>query len=234
MSSQDSNKSTAPGQRPQWRPSTSRLAVIIASALVGLALMIGAAPLDGWWQSVLIELGASVLLLAPLAYIEDFLRRSLGELNATLRSSVVGLSAVRNLLPSGERRTAIFDELLTAVIDRARDGDFPTTQIGALLDGDSDDRTVALAAMTGNPSLVDGAAVLRSIRRPGSANEQYYALCAASAAWSTQLGTDQQARIIVAIDDDDHRRGWIKEDPHRQQIAARLRATPPSPASQNP
>ncbi|MGM0724601.1 MAG: hypothetical protein ACQEXM_29520 [Actinomycetota bacterium] len=233
MSSQDSSKSTAPGQRPQWRPSTSRLAVIIASALVGLALMIGAAPLDGWWQSVLIELGASVLLLAPLAYIEDFLRRSLGELNATLRSSVVGLSAVRNLLPSGERRTAIFDQLLTAVIDRARDGDFPTTQIGALLDGDSDDRTVALAAMTGNPSLVDGAAVLRSIRRPGSANEQYYALRAASAAWSTQLGTDQQARILVAIDDD-HRRGWIKEDPHRQQIAARLRATPPPPASRNP
>ncbi|MFG1635409.1 hypothetical protein ACGFKX_11295 [Pseudonocardia alni] len=205
--------------------------MIIASALVGLALIIGSALLDGWWQSVLIELGASVLLLAPLAYIEDFLRRSLGELNATLRSSVVGLSAVRNLLPAGKPRTAIFDELLRAVIDRARDGDFPTTQIRALLDGDSDDRTVALAAMTGNPSLIDGAAVLRSIRRPGSANEQYYALRAASAAWSTQLGTDQQTRILAAIDDDNHRQGWIEGDPHRQEIAARLRAAPPPSVS---
>ena len=230
MSSQDSIGTTAPDRRSRWRPSRSRLLVIVASVLVGLGLMLGAAPLDGWWQSVLIEIGASVLLLAPLAYIEDFLRRSLGELNATLRSSVVGLSAVRNLLPSGERRTAIFDELLAAVIERAHDGEFPATQLGTLLEGDSDDRTVALAAMIGNPSLVDGAAVLRSIRRPGSANEQYYALRAASAAWPTQLGTDQRTRILAAIDDD-HKRGWIAGDPHRQGIAARLRETPPPPGS---
>lgn len=231
MSSQDSIRTPATDRRPPWWPSASRLVVIVASVLVGLALMIGAAPLDGWWQSVLIEIGASVLLLAPLAYIEDFLRRSLGELDATLRSSVVGLSAVRNLLPSGERRTAIFDELLTAVIDRADDGEFPATQIGPLLEGDSDDRTVALAAMVGDPSLVDGAAVLRSVRRPGSANEQYYALRAASAAWPTQLDTDQRTRILAAIDDDNHRRGWIAGDPHRQGIAARLRAAPPPPVS---
>jgi hypothetical protein len=230
MHSQDSSGAPAADRRPT-RPSTSRLVVIVASVLVGLGLMIGAAPLDGWWQSVLIEVGASVLLLAPLAYIEDFLRRSLGEINASLRSSVAGLSAVRNLLPSDERRTAIFDELLEAVIDRARDGEFPAAQIRTLLRGDSDDRTVALAAMIGSTSFVEGAAVIRSIRRPDSANEQYYALRAASAAWSSQLDADQRTRILAAIDDDNRTRGWIARDPHRQQIAARLQAASSMPAS---
>lgn len=203
--------------------------MIAASILVGLGLMIGAIPLDGWWQSVLIDVGASVLLLAPLAYIEDFLRQSLAELNATLRSSVAGLSAIRTLLPPGYPRTMLFDSLLAAVVERAAEGEFPATQISTLLGGDGDDRTVALAAMVGNPALVDGAAVIRSIRRPAFGNEQYYALHAAYTAGESPLSSNQRTRILAAIDEDDRTRGWIAQDPHREQIAARLRATPPPP-----
>ena len=53
------------------------------------------------------------------------LRRSLGEINTALRSSVTGLSAVRELLPYGARRTAVFDELLEGIQERAADGEFP-------------------------------------------------------------------------------------------------------------
>ncbi|MDQ4115772.1 MAG: hypothetical protein M3235_02295 [Actinomycetota bacterium] len=172
----------------------------------------------------MIEIGASILLLAPLAYIEDFLRQSFGEINAALRSSVAGLSAVRELLPPGARRTAVFDELLEGVRERAADGEFPQTQITALVSGDGDDRTVALAAMVGAPSSADGAAILGSIRRPGSGNEQYYALLAADAAWERVLTVDERARILEAIDKDDRDRQWISGDPNRKQLADALRA----------
>ncbi|MBC3191034.1 hypothetical protein H7X46_08160 [Pseudonocardia sp. C8] len=231
MSSRDSYSSSAASRRVPWRPSASRLVVIAASVLAGVGLMLGAAPLDGWWQSVLVEVGASVLLLAPLAYIEDYLRRSLGELNATLQSSATGLSAVRRLVPSAQRRAAVFDALLAAVEAGANAGEFTATQISTLLDGGSEDRTVALAAMAGNASLADGAAIVRSIRSSASGNEQFYALRAADAGWA-QLRTEHRTRILAAIDEDDRTRRWIADDPHRQRIAARLRAPPPPQPSE--
>lgn len=206
--------------------------MIVASVVVGLGLMIGAAPLgDGWWASVLIEVGASVLLLAPLTYIEGFLRRSLDDLNVSLRSSAAGVSAFRNLLPPGPRRTKLFDELLGAVGARAAAGEFPADQIGILLRGDGDDRTVALAAMAGAPSLVDGPGILRSIRCSENGNEQFYALRAAKAGWATWLADGQRARILEAIDEDYRTRRWIVNDPHRQNLAQALRKAPAPPSS---
>ncbi|MFP5020790.1 hypothetical protein [Pseudonocardia phyllosphaerae] len=201
------------------------LSLVLGIALVVSALAIGAESLDGWSQSVLIELGTAVLLVAPLTWAEGRIQRSLGELDATLKSSVSGLSAIRNILPAGHRRTAIFDDLLTAVVESAREGEFPVSQIRTLLDGDGENRTVALAAMVGNPSLADGSAIRRSIHRPGSGNEQFYALRAAEAAWSTHLTADQRKRILDAIADD-RVRDWIEGDPPRQKIADRLPTMP--------
>lgn len=87
--------------------------------------------------------------------------------------------------------------------------------------------------MAGAPSLLDGPTVLRSIRRPDSGNEQYYALRAAEAAWEDELTADQRHRILDAIDEDERTRGWIADDPHRRGIAERLRATSP-PRSPGP
>ena len=88
--------------------------------------------------------------------------------------------------------------------------------------GDKDDRTVALAAMIGAPSLVDSTAIRASIRRSENANEQYYALRAAQAAWANDLTSEERASILDAIERDDRDHKWISGSVSRSAIARTL------------
>src|SRR3954447_25585641 len=67
-----------------------------------------------WCPIVLINVGTSLLLLAPLFYLQQVLEEKVDVLDAELRGRVRGLAALKDALPSGPARTSMIDAFLSA------------------------------------------------------------------------------------------------------------------------
>ncbi|PVZ14593.1 hypothetical protein [Actinomycetospora cinnamomea] len=224
MSSTTADPSRRSGARARRRsrPSAVPSAVIGAAIAAGLALVIGARAVDdAWLQACMIAIGASFLLLAPVVYLVELLRRSVDELTSALRTSGTGHDGLRRVAPHGESRTASSDALLHTGRDRATNHEFSATEVRTLLEGSGAERTVALAAMLGQAELVDPDAVLRSVRDAESGDEQYYALRVASRSGDA-LPAAVRSEILGVIEEDRRGRGLIDGDPHRRAIAEDL------------
>jgi hypothetical protein len=102
------------------------------------------------------------------------------------------------LLPSGERRTVILEEILGAVRQHAQAGDFTAAEVAGLSQLDGETRTIALAAMQGDDDLIDDDAVIHSINRSESGMEQYHAIRLAYEAWDN-LSPETRRRVLKAI-----------------------------------
>ena len=133
-----------------------RVAITLLTAVVGIVLIAWAAFIDAaWLQGLLINVGTSFLLLAPLLFLNQALAVKVDVLNAELRGRVHELATLKAALPSGPARTAMIDALLSAARDPSAAGRVSEVEFERLTRGDEFERTVALATSLGNPRLLD-------------------------------------------------------------------------------
>src|SRR3954452_12504449 len=108
-----------------------------------------------WCPIVLINVGTSLLLLAPLFYLQQVLEEKVDVLDAELRGRVRGLAALKDALPSGPARTSMIDAFLSAAREHTTAGRVSEIEFERLSRGDEFERTVALATSLGHAELFD-------------------------------------------------------------------------------
>jgi hypothetical protein len=119
----------------------------------------------------------------------------------------------RQRTPPGAHRTARM-EVIAANARRlgAADGLTKAAVQRMLRTGDDGERVVALAAMQGNPELLDVDAVLDAIGRSHSAFEQYHALLTLDTAWDRLTADQQRAGRDVILQQQRDQQGFLKPE----------------------
>lgn len=205
-------------------PERRRRLVTSLAVVVGLALVVGAAAVSGsWGQGVLINVGTSLLLLAPVVYIQKVLEEKVDVLDDELRGRVSGLAALKDALPSGPARTSMIDALLSAAREPSTAGRVSEIEFERLSRGDEFERTVALATSLGNPTLFDQDLVSRGVLWSDSANEQFYALSVADALWD-RLDAAHQDEVFRCINGDGRAGRRIRGGSSRSMVAEQILA----------
>jgi hypothetical protein len=194
-----------------------RWIVLVLAILVGLVLVLLARGQDGWSQSALIELGAAILLLGPLVFLEELLRGDVKGLSKQLMESERSYAAVRGQLPLSPVRTLTLDGILRDVTVDASQGKVSKEHVTDWVRRDK--RPHALAAMLGDHRLIDPDVIVESIGHSGSGIEQYWALLVAKEGWPLLPPVTKQ-QVVQAIKRDRH--GYIAQGPNRSLVAKRI------------
>ncbi|NMO89573.1 hypothetical protein [Actinomycetospora sp. TBRC 11914] len=207
-----------------------RVTITSSAAAVGVALVVWAyfVP-DDWGQSVLVNVGTTLLLVAPLFYLQQALEHSVRELRVGLADAVDDLARSRESSP-GPERIAAMDDALAPLIHRGPGLRLTNADVEDLVASGDTGRVVALAAMIGHPELTDPDVVVQSVLDSANGNEQYYALLAARSGWN-RLGDSAQADILACIRGADQAACYIRDDPYRDAIARDLVYLARQPAS---
>lgn len=201
-----------------------RVAITVLTAVVGLVLIVWAALIDApWLQGLLINVGTSFLLLAPLLFLNQALSAKVDVLDAELRGRVRGLAPLKDALSSGPARTAMLDALLSAAREPTTAQRVREVEFERLSRGDEFERTVALATSLGNPTLFDQDLVSRSVLKSDSANEQFYALWVADELWD-RLDTPHRDEVVQCIRGDGRAGRRIRSGSSGSALAQRILA----------
>jgi hypothetical protein len=217
--------------------------------LIGVLILIGGAMVvtgwvlgpDGYPSSLLLQLGSTLLLVAPLVYAERVISRQLGEVRdglAELRRQTRTIATVyertREEQASGAARTAELEAQISKAREGARTGNRSAAEVAALFkDGSDGERIAALGLMQGNHELADASAMVDGIARSRSAFEQWHALLLALELWDT-LGEPSRTRILDAIGREMEPGGYIEPGTDRYGIARVIQSRAEAPVAETP
>lgn len=184
---------------------SGRRKLLLAGLLtLGVSMLVLAAVFDGddYVSSLLLELGAAVVLVVPIVYVERLVADTRTELGALFeQSSNVAdrYEWLRQSMRSGGERTRLMESLVRTARDDAKQLGFTRAQAAQLFHaGGPGQRVYALGLMQGNHDAIDDDVVREAIRDSESAFEQYHALYLARDAWSG-LSRDRQIAVLDAI-----------------------------------
>ncbi|WP_433162991.1 hypothetical protein [Kribbella sp. CA-247076] len=207
--------------------------------LVALSASAGAAMIAAGWlfegagygSDLLLQLGSTFLLLAPVLWIERLLNRSIRDVQDQvdgLRRQIGPLAETyertRQDRESGPRRTTLLEQVVSDAREKGRAGDHSADEVARLFKNGTDgERVAALGMMQGAHSLVNVDVIVNCIAHSRSAFEQWHALLVALDAWST-FSQDSRSRIIAAIERQTGPGGYIRPGTDRHGIARGLLA----------
>lgn len=154
----------------------------------GVALTVHAGSQSGWTQAWQLQVGSSIALLGPFIYLEEYLTREISgrvstEVARQLRDYADLYRRLRELLPPGPDRTTAFERLSREVMEEAQAGRIKRADVAAAVD-DGATRVIALAAMAGDPTLIDDGLLRRAIEESEAAYEMYWAFLVATTQWN--------------------------------------------------
>jgi hypothetical protein len=184
---------------------------------------------EGYLSDLLLQLGSTALLVAPVVYVERLLSRQIGEVRdelEDLRRRVQRYAStyerIRETQQSGPSRTSHFERIIQEARDEGRDGSHSAEEVANLFKTGSDgERITALGMMQGNRALVDADAIVVGISDSRSAFEQAHALVLAREVWDL-LPEDARDRIAAAIEVQMRPDGYIRRSTTRHAIARDL------------
>jgi hypothetical protein len=179
----------------------------------------------GYASDVLLQVGSTLLLVAPLLSIERQLSRVTDEL-ADLRKRTQGIALTYEQLrvdeTSGPSRSAKMTRVIREARAEARHGGHSKNEVAELFaKGSSGERITALGLMQGDIALTSVDAIVDGIQRSRSAFEQYEALKLAVEAWDT-LSETNRGRVIAAVERELGPGGYITDGTNRIGMAREL------------
>ena len=194
-------------------------AVTAWAAALGAGLVVLAMPVQSaWGQGVLVNVGTSLLLLAPLFYLNRVLEEKVSGLSESLRRDIGDLEDIDDSVPSASQRGPLFDGQLSGPGKEDRAAQITRGEMRDLTLGGVWGRTVALATMLDRPDLVDSDLVQRAVFKSERGNEQYYALMVARRTWKDLPRSDRDD-IVDCIEGGSRAGRHIRNDPARLAIA---------------
>jgi hypothetical protein len=185
---------------------------------------------EGYISALLLQLGSTVLLIAPLVYVERHITRQLDEVRDDLEDLQRQADAVatpyeqlRADKETGRERTAEMERQMARARADARRGGHDRGDVAALFSSGSDgERIYALGLMQGRHSLTSSDAIVDGILRSRSAFEQYQALLLAQRAWRS-LKRQEQQRVLEAINAEMQPGRHIQHGTDRYELARAIR-----------
>ena len=206
--------------------------------LIASIILLGAAMIAGGWvledegyvSALLLQIGSTVLLIAPLIYVERTINRQIGgvrgELEALRRRAeavAVPYERLRSEEPSSHMRTAVMERQMAQAREEATRGRHDPAEVAALFAAGSEgERIYALGLMQGSHSLLSVDAVVDVILRSRSAFEQYQGLLLAQRAWDS-MTEEAQRHVLDAIDAQMEPGGRITAGSDRHEIARAIK-----------
>jgi hypothetical protein len=205
-----------------------RIRLIASLVLAGGAMIAAGWVLEdqGYVSALLLQLGSTFLLIAPLVYVERHITRQLDDVRdelEDLRSQADAIATPYERLradkASSRARTAEMERHIATARAAARRGGHGRRDVAALFSSGSDgERIYALGLMQGKHSLTSSDAIVDGILRSRSAFEQYQALLLAQRAWKSLRRRDQQ-RVLEAINLEMQSGGHIEQGSDRYELA---------------
>lgn len=206
--------------------------------LIVLLVSIGAAMVvvgwvqqpNGYGSNLLLQLGTTLLLVAPLVWFERMLTRQLGEVRDELEDLQRRTHAIASTYEqaraeqeSGASRTATLERQISQAREDGRRGEHGAAEVAKLFERGSDgERIAALGMMQGDHSLADVSAVVDGIAHSRSAFEQWHALKLAQQLWGT-LGAGSRDLILAAVDVEMRPGGYLRPGTDRYALARTLK-----------
>jgi hypothetical protein len=124
-------------------------------------------------------------------------------------------SSLRRSMAPGRQRTAALEEVVATAKKMAADHDFDRYQVINWLSGREEQRIIALALMSEDPTLRDLQPILEAARKPYSAFEEYHAMRLLEQMFG-QLRTEEQDQVADVLKQ--KWALWFRDDQTRYRI----------------
>jgi len=206
----------------------TRPVVIVSLVLLGASMILAGWVLEdqGYISAVLLELGATVLLIAPVVYVERLVgavRDELEALRVLAEPIARPYEELRDEVASGWERTAVMEKHIAAARSQASGGGHTRNEVAELFfSGSPGERIFALGLMQGRHSLAHVDAILDAVTDSRSAFEQYHALLLVLRMWDS-LDNGSQRRLLAAIDAQSAPGKHIRPGSDRHELVRQIR-----------